>query len=65
MLLVIPGTAVLRVFALTCVDRIIPNFTTLEEALAQTSANGSNGHRRASGGLDRQPSVSGVDAGAS
>jgi anti-sigma B factor antagonist len=43
MLLVIPGTAVLRVFALTCVDRIIPNFTTLEEALAQTSANGSNG----------------------
>jgi hypothetical protein len=65
MLLVIPGTAVLRVFALTCVDRIIPNFTTLEEALAQTSANGSNGHRRASVGPERQPSVSGVDAGAS
>jgi anti-sigma B factor antagonist len=65
MLLVMAGTAVLRVFALTCVDRIIPNFTTLEEALAQTSANGSNGHRRASGGPERQPSVSGVDAGAS
>ena len=65
MLLVIPGTAVLRVFAITCVDRIIPNFTTLEEALAQTSANGSNGHRRASGGPERQPSVSGVDARAS
>jgi anti-sigma B factor antagonist len=65
MLLVISGTAVLRVFALTCVDRIIPNFTTLEEALAQTSARGSNGHRRASGGPERQPSVSGVDAGAS
>jgi anti-sigma B factor antagonist len=63
MLLVIPGTAVLRVFAITCVDRIIPNFTTLEEALAQTSANGSNGHRRASGGPERQPSVSGPDAG--
>jgi anti-sigma B factor antagonist len=65
MLLVIPGTAVLRVLALTCVDRIIPNFTTLEVALAPTSANGSNGHRRASGGPERQPSVSGVDAGAS
>jgi anti-sigma B factor antagonist len=65
MLLVIPGTAVLRVFALTCVDRIIPNFTTLGEALAQTSANGSNGHRRTSDGPERQPSVSGVDAGAS
>ena len=63
MLLVIQGTAVLRVFAITGVDRIIPNFTTLEEALAQTSANGSNGHRRASGGSQRQPSVSGVDAG--
>jgi anti-sigma B factor antagonist len=50
MLLVIGGTAVLRVFAITCVDRVIPNFTSLEEALAQTSANGSNGHRRATGG---------------
>ena len=50
MLLVIAGTAVLRVFALTGVDQIIPNFTTLEEALAQTSANGSNGRRRATGG---------------
>jgi anti-sigma B factor antagonist len=61
MLLVIPGNAVLRVFTITCVDRIIPNFTTLEEALAQTSAdrsngsNGSNGHRRADGGPQRQP----------
>ena len=50
MLLVIGGTAVLRVFAITCVDRVIPNFTSLEEALAQTSANGSSGHRRAAGG---------------
>ena len=38
MLLVISGAAVLRVFAITSVDRIIPNFTSLEEALAQTSA---------------------------
>ena len=37
-LLVIPDTAVLRVFALTGMDRVIPNFTTLAEALAQTAA---------------------------
>ncbi len=60
MLLVIPGTAVLRVFAITGVDRIIPNFTSLEEALAQTVANGSNGHRRANGGPEGQRSVSGL-----
>jgi anti-sigma B factor antagonist len=47
MLLVILGTAVLRIFALTGVDRMIPNFSSLEEALAQASANGSNGHRPA------------------
>jgi anti-sigma B factor antagonist len=80
MLLVISGNAVLRVFTITGVDHIIPNFTSLEEALAQTSANGSfgqnrqngpnapnglNGHRRADGGPERQPSASGVDEGAS
>jgi anti-sigma B factor antagonist len=77
MLLVIPGNYVLRVFTITGVDRIIPNFTSLEEALAQTSANGSSGsngsngsngsfgHRRADGGPERQPSASAVDAGAS
>jgi anti-sigma B factor antagonist len=37
--LVIPGTAVLRVFALTGMDRMIPNFTTLAEALNTTAAN--------------------------
>jgi anti-anti-sigma factor len=44
-LLVIPGTTVLRVFALTAMDRVIPNFTTLAEALAQTAAC-PNGHSR-------------------
>ena len=44
-LLVIPGTAVLRVFALTGMDRVIPNFTSLAEALAQTAAT-ANGHGR-------------------
>jgi anti-sigma B factor antagonist len=65
MLLVLPGNAVLRVFTITGVDRIIPNFASLEEALAQTPANGSNGYRRADGGPERQPSASGVDEGAS
>ena len=70
LLLVLPGNAVLRVFTITGVDQIIPNFTSLQEALAQTSANGSNalngsnGHRRADGGPERQPSASGVDEGA-
>jgi anti-sigma B factor antagonist len=35
-LLVLPSTAVLRVFAITGADRMIPNFTSLPEALAQT-----------------------------
>jgi anti-sigma B factor antagonist len=35
-LLVIPSTAVLRVFVLTSMDRVIPNFTSLAEALAQS-----------------------------
>ena len=37
-LLVIPDAAVLRVFAITGLDRVIPNFVSLDEALAQVSA---------------------------
>ena len=44
-LLVIPSTTVLRVFALTGMDRVIPNFTSLPEALARTTAT-ANGHSR-------------------
>ena len=44
-LLVIPGTAVLRVFALTGMDTVIPNFTSLAEALAQAPAT-ANGRSR-------------------
>src|ERR1700730_4956371 len=44
-LLVIPSTAVLRVFALTAMDRVIPNFTSLAEALAQSAAT-ANGRSR-------------------
>jgi anti-sigma B factor antagonist len=65
LLLVIPSPAVLRVFAITTVDRMIPNFTSLEEALARTSANRPNGHRRASRGPEKQHSASGLDEGAS
>jgi anti-sigma B factor antagonist len=46
--LVISATPVLRIFAITGIDRIIPSFTTLDQALTQTAANGS-GHRRADG----------------
>ena len=70
LLLVISAAPVLRVFALTGIDRMIPNFTTLDEALAQTSADGSNGHRRADGasegseqdGLVAQHAISELDA---
>jgi anti-sigma B factor antagonist len=34
LLLVIPTTIVLRVFAITGIDRMIPNFSSLEDALA-------------------------------
>ena len=56
-LLVIPGTAVLRVFALTGMDRVIPNFTSLAEALAQTAAC-ANGHSRQRDDGDAAPKTS-------
>jgi anti-sigma B factor antagonist len=34
--LVIAAATVLRIFAVTGIDRVIPNFSTLDEALAQT-----------------------------
>jgi len=37
LLLVIRGAAVLRIFAITAIDRMIPNFTSLDEALAHAS----------------------------
>ena len=69
LLLAISAAPVLRVFALTGIDRMIPNFTTLDEALAQTSADGPNGHRRAVGapegseqyGLVAQHAISELD----
>jgi anti-sigma B factor antagonist len=40
LLLVIPSAAVLRVFAITRIDRMIPNFTSLDDALAHTGGAG-------------------------
>jgi anti-sigma B factor antagonist len=37
-LLVMRGAAVLRIFAITGLDNVIPHFTSLEQALAQTPA---------------------------
>ena len=37
-LLVIPGAAVLRLFAITGLDHVIPNFTSLEDVLVQMPA---------------------------
>ena len=53
-LLVIPSTTVLRVFALTGMDKVIPNFTSLSEALTRTTAT-ANGHIR-----QAQPSSPGI-----
>lgn len=52
LLLVISSAAVLRIFAITAIDRMIPNFTSLDEALAHTSPNGSNGRQRPDDGLE-------------
>ena len=49
LLLVISADIVLRIFEITGVDRIIRNFPSLDEALAQTSADWSSGHWRADG----------------
>ncbi|HTX84871.1 MAG TPA: STAS domain-containing protein [Streptosporangiaceae bacterium] len=38
LLLVLPATTVMRVFRITGVDRMIPSFPSLEEALAQAPA---------------------------
>ncbi len=49
LLLVTSAAIVLRIFEITGVDRIIRSFPSLDEALAQTSADGSSGHRQADG----------------
>ena len=51
LLLVIRSAAVLRIFAITAIDRMIPNFTSLDEAIAYGSPSGLNGRRRLNEGL--------------
>jgi anti-sigma B factor antagonist len=46
LLLVVPDIAVLRVFQITGINRVIPNFASLDQALAHTSANGPGARRR-------------------
>jgi anti-sigma B factor antagonist len=43
LLLVIPHPAALRILAITGINRVIPNVTSLDEALGRTSVNGSSG----------------------
>jgi anti-sigma B factor antagonist len=68
-LLVIPSTTVLRVFALTAMDRMIPNFTSLLDALAQTAATANGRIRQRADGDPRaevqpaQPAASRQTAG--
>jgi anti-sigma B factor antagonist len=50
LLLVLHSTPVLRMFAITGADRLIPNFTSLTDALAQAPANGWPSHRRTDAG---------------
>jgi anti-sigma B factor antagonist len=40
-LLVVPAAAVLRVFAITGMDQVIPSFASLDEALAEAAATAS------------------------
>lgn len=43
LLLVVSSAVVLRVFSITGIDRVIPSFMSLDEALAHASRSGSNG----------------------
>ena len=52
--LVIPDVAVLRVFAITGIDQMIPSFTSLDRALAHT-APGRPGRRRPDDGPEGSP----------
>ena len=61
MLLVISSAAVLRVFALIGVDQMIPNFTTLPEALAHAAAT-ADGRSRPRHEADAGPGAAGGPA---
>jgi anti-sigma B factor antagonist len=46
-LLAVQGAAVLRIFAITGLDRVVPHFTSLEQALAEASPAGPSDPDRA------------------
>ena len=52
LLLVIPDIALLRIFQITGIDRVIPRVTSLDQALAQTSVNGPSPLRPVDGPAD-------------
>jgi anti-sigma B factor antagonist len=56
LLLVLPATTVLRVFAIIGIDRVIPNFSRLEDALAHAPA-GSSARRPAPAGSEPIPAL--------
>jgi anti-anti-sigma factor len=62
-LLVIPSTAVLRVLAITGADRMIPNFTSLPEALAGTAVTANGDRERNEGDSVPNPSRGQAPAG--
>lgn len=68
LLLACSATAVLRVFELTAIDRIIPTFASLDQALAHIPANGLAGRRSARGQRNhirsRSARTSGLDSAA-
>jgi anti-sigma B factor antagonist len=68
LLLACSARAVLRVFELTAIDRIIPTFASLDQALAHIPANGLAGQRSARGqrnhNRSRSARTSGLDGAA-
>jgi anti-anti-sigma factor len=52
LLLAACAPAVLRILAISGIDRVIPSFTSLHDALAHTSPSGPDGRRRPGDGLD-------------
>jgi anti-sigma B factor antagonist len=58
LMLVLPANAVLRVFAITGIDRMIPAFSSLEEALVQGSAARSARGSAALASYESTPSLS-------
>lgn len=59
-LLVMPATTVLRVLVLTGVDRLIPNFTSLDEAIECASSAGPDNRQRTDGAPEETELAAGL-----